>query len=146
MYDNNDIAGLVKSLLGIDDTFTFGLSGYSADAHKYINQFRKNPNVTTRYNPIPMTQMNSLGQSADGKLLYDRVLVADVAENPGTKKKLLGLINDQLDKMNAEPAYIADGIVQIPQPSLMVKYPVFILRSHQQCFWRHCRYNRVFYH
>lgn len=124
LYDNNDITGLVKSLLGLDDPFTMGLSGYSADAHKYINQFRKNPNVTTRYNPVPMTQLNSLGQSADGKLLYNRVLVADVAENPGTKKKLLGLINDQLNKMNAEPAYISDGLVQIPQPSLMAKYPV----------------------
>jgi hypothetical protein len=71
-----------------------------------------------------MKQFNSLGQDEVNKQLLTWMTVADVADNPTTKKVMLDKINAQFSKINAEPAFIDEGLVQIPQPSLMVKYPI----------------------
>lgn len=121
LYDNKNYLGIIKNLLGFDTTPTFGLAGYSTDAHKYISKMSKNPSITTRYNPVPMTSFNTFGNNSK---LYSDVLVADVAENPYVKQTLLSKINKELLAMGSDPAYLQNGIVHIPQPSLMTKYPV----------------------
>lgn len=50
--------------------------------------------------------------------------VADIAKNKHSKQVMLDKINQQLSTINADPAYLQNGLIQIPQPSLMVKYPV----------------------
>lgn len=121
LYDNKDYIGIAKNLIGLDDTFKMALSGYSTDAHKYINLFKSNPSVATRYNPVPMTSFNTAGTNTG---LYSKLAVADIAENPYVKEAMLRRINDELLAMNADPAYLQHGIVQIPQPSYVMKHPV----------------------